>query len=240
MKIFIKTGDRQMKKLYLALAVLMTISMNAQAAEPAAKPAAAPPAPVMVAASAMPEGNYVLDPSHASITWRVNHLGTSYYTARFGKFDAKINFNPKDLAKSSLEVKVDPNSIRTDYNLIREGVFVEAKKSMDFDKELSTGEKWFNAAKFPDITFVAKKIKKTGDKTGVIMGDLTMMGVTKPVELKAVFNGGYVKHPLSGIPVMGFSATASIKRSDWGLAAFVPKVADKVDLIIEAEFEKRS
>jgi polyisoprenoid-binding protein YceI len=228
-----------MKKTYLALAILMTISMNAQASDAAQKPAAPVPAVLPVQASAMPAGEYILDPGHTSLSWRVKHFGTSYYTARFTNFDGKINFNPTDVTKSSLEVKIYPAFIATEFTVMREKLYDEKKWTVDFDKVLSTSDKWFNSEKFPEITFVSKNITKTGDNTGVIEGDLTMMGVTKTVKLNTTFNGGHVVQPASKLPTLGFSAKAVIKRSDWGLVAFLPNIADNVEIIIETEFEKR-
>ena len=177
----------------------------------------------------MPAGDYTLDPSHASLTWRVSHLGLSTYTARFTKLDATLNFDPKDPAKSKVVAKVNPLSVETDF---------PTPEKKDFDKELATGDQWFNANKFPDITFESGKIEKTGEKTGLIHGKLTFMGVTKPLTLAATFNGAYLKKPFVEIPALGFSATATIKRSDWGLATYVPYIGDEVQLLIETEFHQ--
>lgn len=177
----------------------------------------------------MPAGVYSVDKTHASLLWKVSHAGLSNYTARFKSFDADITFDPADLTKSKVTAKIDPASLETDY-------VPTAEK--DFNKNLITQEQWFNAGKFPQITFTSTKIEVTGDNTGKIHGDLTLLGVTKPVVLDAVFNGAYAVQPFSKKPTLGFSATGSLTRSDFGLDTYVPAIGDKVDIVIEAEFAK--
>ena len=178
----------------------------------------------------LPAGTYSLDKSHASITWKVKHLGLSAYTARFTKFDAKVNLNPTEITKSSVTVDIDPTSIRTDYPY---------KEKKDFDKKLVTNKDWFNATAFPKISFKSTSIEKISDTEGKVNGELTFLGVTKPVILNAKFNGGLVKQPFAGVPALGISATAKIKRSDWGFKTYVPNIADEVSILIEAEFLKK-
>jgi polyisoprenoid-binding protein YceI len=181
--------------------------------------------------AAMPSGAYTLDKTHASLVWKVNHLGLSNYTARFKNFDATLNFDPKDPTKSTLVATVDPASVTTDY---------PNPSQVDFDAELAKGAQWFNAVKFPEITFKSTKIEKTGEKTGKIYGELTFLGVTKPLVLDATFNGSYAKKPFTPQEpaALGFSATAVVKRSLWGLKTYVPAVGDDVSIQLEVEFNK--
>lgn len=185
----------------------------------------------MTAWKDMPAGIYTVDKTHASLIWKVSHAGLSNYTARFKSYDAEINFDPADITKSSVTAKIDPATLETDY---------VATAEKDFNKNLITKEEWFNAGKFPEITFKSTKIEVTGENTGKIHGDLTFLGVTKPVTLEATFNGAYALQPFSKKPAMGFSATGSLKRSDFGMSTYVPMIGDKVDIIIEAEFAKNS
>jgi polyisoprenoid-binding protein YceI len=175
----------------------------------------------------MPAGTYTLDKAHASLTWKVSHLGLSNYTARFTSFDATLDFNPTDPEKSKLNVTVDPTSLETDYP------FADKK---DFDKVLIDEQQWFNTRNFPKITFESITIERTGDNTGKVTGDLTFLGVTKPLTLDVVFNGSMAKQPFSKQPVLGFSATTTMKRSDWGMTTYVPTIGDEVELLIEVEF----
>ncbi|MCA3244504.1 MAG: YceI family protein [Alphaproteobacteria bacterium] len=186
-------------------------------------------APAMAKPSELPAGAYTLDKTHASLTWKVSHLGLANYTARFTDFDAKLTLDPKNPAAARVEATINPLSVETDYPNAAE---------KDFDKELATGAQWFNATKFPTITFKSTKVELTGANTATITGNLTMLGVTKPVTLAATFNGGYTQKPFApeGVAGIGFSATGTIKRSDWGLATYVPAVGDSVQIILETEF----
>lgn len=179
---------------------------------------------------AMPGGIYSLDKKHASLTWKVSHLGLSNYTARFTDFDADIMLNPTNLQASKVRATIDPTSIKTDYP--------EADKK-DFDKQLVEDAGWFNAKQFPKITFNSKKIKITGPKKAEMTGDITLLGVTKSITLDVVFNRALGNHPFVNRPVIGFSATTSLKRSDFGMKTYIPQIGDKVDIIIEAEFIRK-
>jgi polyisoprenoid-binding protein YceI len=177
----------------------------------------------------MPSGVYTLDKSHASVTWKVSHLGLSNYTARFATMDSELNFDAAKPENSSVKATIDVSSIRTDY---------PATPEKDFDKKLSEGTDWFNSKQFPTITFQSTKIERTGETTAKIHGDLTMLGVTKPMTLDAVFNGAYLKKPFADVPGLGFSATGKINRSDWGFSTYVPNIGDSIEIAIEAEFHK--
>lgn len=178
----------------------------------------------------LPAGIYVSDETHTSVTFKVNHMGLSNYTARFAKADAELNFDPADPTKSSVKASVDPLSIRTDY---------PHADQKDFDKELSGSADWFNGEKFPSISLASTRIEKTGENTGKMYGDVTFLGVTKPVTLDVTFNGAYAEHPMTKAPAMGFSATGIIKRSDFGLDQHIPMIGDEVSVLIEIEFKKK-
>lgn len=182
-----------------------------------------------VSPTEMPAGIYAVDPAHASVTFKVSHFGLSNYTARFKHFDAKIDFDPKDVTKSKVSATIDTLSLETDYP------YADKK---DFNKEISAEDKWLNGTKFPTITFVSTKLEKTGETTGKMYGNLTLLGVTKEVVLDVTYNAGYAKHPMSGQPIMGFSATGTVKRTDFGFSTFAPAIGEDVKVIIEAEFPK--
>lgn len=177
----------------------------------------------------MPAGIYDVDKTHASVVWKVNHLGLSDYVARFTSVDATLDFNPTSPEKSTISVRIDPTSLKTDYPYPEEE---------NFDEVLSKGEGWFNSVKFPQIAFESRSIEKTSDNEGIMTGDLTFLGVTKPVRLNVVFNGAFLKKPFTGVPALGFSATGTIKRSDFGMDTYVPNIGDDVKIEIEAEFVK--
>lgn len=177
----------------------------------------------------LPSGVYKLDKTHASLIWRVKHLGLSNYTARFTDFDIDLVLDTQNIENSKLSAKINPASVRTDYPNSAE---------KDFDKKLSEDADWFNSKKFPTLEFVATKIERTGDNMGRITGNLTFLGVTKPVTLMARFNGGMAEHPFTKKPAVGFSATGTLNRSDWGMNTYIPMIGDSVGFHIEAEFLK--
>ncbi len=164
--------------------------------------------------------------------FRVNHLGFSNYTARFKRFDAKLQFDPKNLAASKVVATVDADSLETDY---------PDPVKLDFNAQLK-GDEWLEVAKFPKMEFASRQVVVTGDNTVRINGDLTLHGVTRPIVLEARFNGGYAGHPLDPNARVGFSAHGTLKRSEFGISYGIPApgttmgVSDEVNVVIEAEF----
>jgi polyisoprenoid-binding protein YceI len=170
-------------------------------------------------------GKYELDLAHASIIWKVSHLGLSQYPGRFVNFEGTLDFDAAKPEKSRFNISIDATSIRTEFPF---------REKKDFDGELV--KNWFKAGTYPKITFVSKSITRTSSTTADVTGDLTLMGVTKPVTLKTKYNSSRKEHIYSGKPVIGFSATGKLKRSDFGMKLFVPMIGDEVTLDIEAEF----
>ena len=201
-----------MRKVLIASIVALILGVAAARAEPAALPA----------------GTYKMDRAHSSLTWKVNHLGLSNYTARFSRFDAILDIDPAKPESAKVLVTVDPASIRTDYPF---------PESSDFDKDLGEGEKFFNAKKFTRIIFSSTRVERTGKTTARVTGDLTMLGITKPLTIEVTLNGAK-PHPTAGVPALGFSGIAKLKRSDFGMTFMLPLVGDEVTLLIEAEFLK--
>ena len=175
----------------------------------------------------MPAGEYKVDLSHASIVWKVSHFGLSNYVARFTEFDVAIDYNSKNIEKSQVTASINPMSIQTAYPNADEE---------DFNTILATETGWFNAKKFASIDFVSTSIDMTTEKHAVMKGNLTFLGVTKEVSLDLVLNGAMTTQPLTRKPTMGFSATTSITRSEFGMSKYVPSIGDKVDIMIEGEF----
>ena len=177
-----------------------------------------------------PAGRYELDLSHASLTWRISHNGMSNYTARFARFDATLDFDPARPERSRIVATIDPTSVRTDFPVTAE---------RDWDAELSRDARFFQSAKFPQIRFRSTNVVRTGPDTANIRGDLTFLGVTRPIVLAAKLNGGMAVHPMTKKPAVGFSARGVVKRSDYGMNFLVGQgIGDEVEVIIEAEFQK--
>jgi polyisoprenoid-binding protein YceI len=180
----------------------------------------------------VPAGAYTLDKAHASLLFRVDHLGFSNYTARFRRFDAKLQFDPANLAQSSVTATIDTGSLETDY---------PDPTQHDFNAQL-TSDQWLDGVKFPQMTYQSTKVEVTGPNTVRVHGDLTLRGVTRPVVLDARFNGGYAGMSLDPNARIGFSAHGSLKRSEFGISYGIPEpgskfgVGDEVQIAIEAEF----
>ncbi len=191
----------------------------------AAALAAAGCAPTPVADfAAAPEGAYRLDPAHASVTWRVGHLnGLSRFVGRFDTIDAALDFDPDAPEESTLTATIDAASISTGLG--------------DFDRQLANNGRLLDADDHPQIRFMSTRVTVTADNRAVVEGDLTLRGATAPVTLDVTFNGA-TRDPLRrGARVVGFSATATLRRSDFGADAYVNfGVSDEVEVWIEAEF----
>ena len=182
--------------------------------------------------AAVPAGLYTLDKQHASLIFRVNHLGFSNYTARFKRFDAQLKFDPENLAASKVVVTVDANSLETDF---------PNPALVDFNAKLQ-GDEWLDVAKFPEIVFESREIVVTGQNTMRVNGDLTLHGAKHPITLETTFNGGYAGHPMDPNARIGFSARGTFKRSEFGITYGIPApgttmgVSDDVNVVIEVEF----
>lgn len=179
----------------------------------------------------MPAGEYKVDLSHASIVWKVSHLGLSNYVARFTEFDAAIDYNANNIEKSQVTASINPMSIQTAYPNAAE---------KDFNNVLATEKGWFDATSFASINFASTSIDMTSETTAMMKGNLTFLGVTKEILLDVVFNGAMTKQPFTGKPTMGFSATTNIVRSEFGMSKYVPSIGDNVDVMIEGEFTHSS
>lgn len=171
-----------------------------------------------LSAYAAPE-TYAFDTNHTSVIWKAEHMGFSYPHGIFSNIEGTLVLDEADLSKSTIDATIPVSKIAT-------GIpkFDEHLKSKDF----------FNTEKFPTAKFVSTKVEKTGDKTAKVTGDLTLLGVTKPVTLDVTLNK-QGEHPMMKKKAVGFSATTTIKRSDFGLSYGIPNVADEIPLLIEAE-----
>jgi polyisoprenoid-binding protein YceI len=162
---------------------------------------------------------------HTQVVFSAMHLGLSPYYGRISGATGTLTFSPLDPARSSVSIELDTRSLST----MSEAV----SRALCADDALG-------CAKSPHIAFRSTAVRRTGDVTGEIAGDLTLAGVTKPVTLTARFHGG-AQGPLGQDNYqLGFSAEATIKRSDFGLTRMIwaPTVSDEVKLLIAAEFEQ--
>lgn len=171
--------------------------------------------------AAVQAGSFKLDPSHSKITWSVTHFGFSTYVGQFASVNGTLKLDPKAPANDAVDVTVDTGSIGT--------------LNPALDTHLKSKE-FLDVAAFPIATFKATKVTVAGARTANIDGQLTLHGVTKPVVVHAVFNQGGA-NPLDKKYSLGFAGSAKIKRSEFGITAYVPAVSDDVTLTIEAEFK---
>ena len=221
-----------MTKLLLPLALAAAItacSKPADTAAPAAAPAetAAAPADAAAAAPAAPEaaaiqiaaGTYKLDPTHTDVLVQWSHMGFSNPSAHFGNVDGTLVYDAADVGKSSVEVTLPLSGLNT----------FTAK----FDEHIRSAD-FFDAAKFPTATFKSTKVEAAGTNKLTVTGDLTVKGITKPVVLDVTVNGAG-EHPMAKVPSVGFDATTTIKRSDFGVGAYAPAVSDDVKIRITTE-----
>jgi len=174
----------------------------------------------------LPSGEYRLDPRHASVIFRIQHMGLSWFTARFDSVDGTLTLNADDLAQSRLVASVGADSVNT-------GV-LNGDGQRNFDAQIGRA---IGAEATPRISFTSTTIERTGDNTGRVTGDLTMNGQTHPVTLDCTFYGGHTDI-LRGGMALGFAARGSINRRDWGVNEWSAFTGDEVTLSIEAEFVK--
>ncbi|NBC38152.1 polyisoprenoid-binding protein [Novosphingobium sp. FSY-8] len=167
-------------------------------------------------------GTFKVDSAHTHVAFSVMHFGFSDWFGGLSGIDGSLTIDPKAIGSAKLDITIPAASITT--------------ANATLNEELR-GPKFLDAAQFPQIRFVSTKVVKTGARTAAITGNLTFHGVTKPVVLNAVFNGGGV-NPMNKAYTLGFNATTTISRSAFGVGAYVPAVADKVELRITAAFER--
>jgi polyisoprenoid-binding protein YceI len=182
-------------------------------------------APVAVEGAETPQaGRYKLETSHARVLFSVSHAGLSTWYGEFPGAVGELQLDPSNPARSHLEVSVQTAGVTTTSSIL--------------DEELR-GAKWFDATRFPTISFRSRTITPTGPHDANVQGDLTMHGITKTVTLHAHFNKAGI-NPFAKTYTVGFEVSGKIKRSEFGVSEDVPLIGDDVTLIISAPFEKQS
>jgi len=167
-------------------------------------------------------GQYVLDPNHASLIWKLNHLGFSTFIGTFNDFEASLDFDPEDIENAGLEVVINTSSLDVDIP--------------EFEEELR-GDNWFDVGVHPQAVYRTTSFLEAIDEdTFIFAGDLTLLGTTAPVNLEVNFHGGG-RNFLTRSYTVGFSGSAKFNRSDFGLDRFTSfGVGDEIDLEIHVEF----
>ena len=187
------------------------------AAAPALAQSPANPSPAAVRA-----GVYAVEPSHTRIVFSVSHMGFTTWYGNFTDASGQLTVAPGRPTADTVEVRVPTASVST----------TNAK----LDGELKAAD-WLDAAKYPTIRFVSRKVVSTGPGRADVTGDFTLHGVTKPLVLHVKFNGAGV-NPLNHAYTAGFEGQGRIRRSDFGVTKYVPLIGDDVDITISAAFEQ--
>ncbi len=146
-------------------------------------------------------------------------MGFSNPSANFGQVEGTLVYNAEDVSQSSVEVTLPLAGLNS----------FTAK----FDEHLRSAD-FFDAAKFPSATFKSTKVESAGTNKLTVTGDLTIKDITRPVVLDVTINAAG-EHPMMKVPAVGFDATTTLKRSDFGVGAYAPNVSDEVQLRITTE-----
>lgn len=167
-------------------------------------------------------GEYQLDKTHATVLFKVEHLGLSTYVGRFNSFDASLSFDPNDPANAQLEAIIEMASL--DIN------------NPGLNKDLQ-GAQWLSTGRYPEAKFSTLSVRQINEGQLEFVGQLDWRGVQKPVTMLVTFNGG-ANNILTGKYTLGFTAKGEFKRSDFGMDAYLGLVGDVIELEAYAEFQR--
>lgn len=174
-----------------------------------------------LATSALAADTYSIDTKHTFPMFEVNHLGYSTQRGRFNKVTGKVTLDSAS-AYGKIDIEIDVNSLDMGF--------------AEWDQHMLDA-KFFNAKQFPTMNFKSDKLAFDGGKLTSAQGTLTLLGVTKPVTLAVSrFNCGM--HPMLRKEMCGAEVSASIKRSEFGMGAYVPMVGDEIKISIPVEAYK--
>ena len=160
------------------------------------------------------------DFNHSKLGFTVTHLGISDVSGHFDKYDVKVNSSKPDFSDAVIELSVETNSVNTRVNAR--------------DNHLRS-EDFFDVEKFPSMVFKSTGIKSIGENKYELAGNLTMLGITKPVSMTLKFRGTHVK---GNKTTAGLQVKGTIKRSDFNLGSSFPNlvISDEVEIKADGEF----
>jgi len=182
--------------------------------------AAATVAATLTFGPALAADTFSLDPAHTQTVFEVSHLGYSTITGNFHDLKGSVVLDQENPNNSRVEVVIGTATVDTG---------LEAR-----DNDLRS-QSFFNVAAFPTMTFKSTSVRRTGPKTADVKGDLTLLGVTKPEVLKVMLNRIAPDQLRNNATVAGFTGTTTIKRSDFGMKAYLPYIGDDVKVTINFE-----
>jgi len=179
---------------------------------------------LMIFGSAVQAADYVVDTkgAHASINFRVKHLGYSWLTGRFDTFSGEFSFDPAKPEAAKISIEIDTASVNSNH----------AKR----DKHLRSAD-FLDVDKFPKATFLSTSAQKTGDNKGVVKGNLTLHGVTKEIAIDVEYIGGG-KDPWGGYRE-GFAGTVSFPMADFGIDYDLGPASRIVELDLHVEGKRK-
>ncbi|SFG41946.1 Polyisoprenoid-binding protein YceI [Novosphingobium sp. CF614] len=217
--------------LAFAAAFALSTPLPAQVSE--GEPAPAPPVatPGQPDPSLVSGGHYIADPHHTLVEWSVDHLGFSPYFGLFGDITGTLDVDPSrpEQARVAMTIPVAQVTVASP----------GLKEHLLKPPATEGGKPDFFGPSPKDAHFVSTMVRTTGDGRAEMAGNLTLNGVTRPVTLQVRFHGaGTMPQAMGGGELVGFEATGTLKRSDFGLDFSIPLVSDAVDLKIAAAFVK--
>jgi polyisoprenoid-binding protein YceI len=163
---------------------------------------------------------YQLEKTHADLVFTIDHAGFSQKHGHFRDLDATLTYDSGDPQSSSVTVTVKADSVDTGF----------AARDKDV-----TSPMFLDVEKYPEIRFASTRVSVMPDSTLRVEGNLTLHSITKPIVLHAKLNK-QGPNPFDKRPTVGFSATGSLARSEYGIANLIPLIGDAVDITIDAEF----
>ncbi|MEM9810664.1 MAG: YceI family protein [Pseudomonadota bacterium] len=174
-----------------------------------------------------PSGTYALDPTHTTVIWSVSHGGFSLYRGSFDDVEGTLTWDADEPTGSALTVTIDANSVDSPAAGSHAG-------NDNFQQDIA--KKALGAEDNPEITFTSTSLRRTGDDSGVVTGDLSFNGTTKPVEMDVTL---IQAADFMGTPKMGFSGETTIDRAEWGSNAWTEfGIGTDVTISIQSEFAK--
>ena len=163
---------------------------------------------------------YVMDKSHAHVTFAVSHIGFSMVHGQFRSFDANIDFDPGNVEATRVDFRIDASSVET---------FWEAR-----DRDLRS-KNFLHVAEHPYITFRTTEVTPTGTDTADITGDVTIRGVTRPATFKAKLNKLAPSPFKRDTTIAGFSVTGQLDRTEFGMTYAAPAIGAVVEIRLDLE-----
>ena len=175
-------------------------------------------------------GTYTADPGHTLVSWQVDHLGFTPYFGLFGDINGTLTLDPKKPAAAQVNITIPVSKVTTASSGLTAHLLRGGKDG---------GKPDFFGPSPTDATFVSTSVKPTGKDKALVTGNLKLNGVTRPVTLDVTFYGaGKMPEQMGGKENVGFEATTTLQRSQFGIDMGIPMVSDAVKLKIAAAFQK--